>query len=101
MAEETGREALDARIKGWESDLERLRLALTGAPEPTHQAHQEGFVTLYRQKEVLKARWEVLRGTYQPEPAAVARCLEALTAMEVAWERARPMREALLGAPRG
>jgi len=90
------RDEVDAKITGWEKDLERLRVALAGAPESVHDAHHQHFTDLYRCKEVVKSRWELVRGVYRPDPTAVQRFEEALAAMEAAWEKAQPM---LAGVP--
>jgi hypothetical protein len=46
---------------------------------------------VYRAKEVVKSRWEAIRGVYRPEPADVERFQEALASMEKAWAAAQPM----------
>ncbi len=89
MATDEGREAIDERIKGWERDLEQVRLALASAPEALHQARSADFAALYRRKEVIKSRWEQIRGVYGPESADVQAFEEALTAMEAAWRDAK------------
>ena len=91
MGEGGKRGEVDAKINAWERKLERLRVALAGAPEAVHAAHHQRFVGLYRQKEIVKSRWEVLRGTYQPNPEAVAAFEQALAAMDAAWANAAPM----------
>ena len=91
MATGGKREEIDAKIKGWERDLEQLRLALARAPEPVHAEYQAGFVEVYRAKEIVKSRWEAIRGVYRPEPVAIERFEEALAAMEGTWTGARPM----------
>jgi hypothetical protein len=91
MATGGKREEIDAKIKAWESDLERVRLGLARAPESVHDRYQPTFVELYRAKEIVKSRWEVVRGAYQPEPAASERFRGALEAMENAWAAAQPM----------
>jgi len=88
MATGGKREEVDAKIKGWERDLEQLRLALARAPESVHAKHQAGFVEVYRAKEIVKSRWEAIRGVYQPEPEAIRGFQEALAAMEDAWASA-------------
>jgi hypothetical protein len=85
------REEIDAKIKAWERELERLRLALARAPESVHERYQKTFAELYLAKEVAKARWETIRGVYQPDAAAVQRFHEALAAMEGAWAAAQPV----------
>ena len=91
MATGGKREEIDAKIKGWERDLEQLRLALARAPEPVHAEYQAGFVEVYRAKEIVKSRWEAIRGVYRPEPVAIQRFEEALAAMEDTWTGARSM----------
>ncbi len=91
MATGGKREEIDAKIKGWERELERLRVALAGAPESVHSRYHPSFVELYRAKEVVKSRWEAIRGVYRPEATAVQRFEEALSAMESAWAVAQPM----------
>ncbi len=90
------RDEVDAKIKAWERELERLRVVLAGAPEAAHAAHHQRFVGLYLQKEVVKSRWEMLRGTYQPDAEAVGEVEKALAAMEAAWANAAPMLAELL-----
>lgn len=90
MAPGGKREEVDARIKAWERELELLRVALARAPESVHTRYTPSFVELYRQKEILKSRWEAIRGVYRPEPPAVQRFEEALAAMEAAWTAAQP-----------
>jgi len=85
MATGGKREEIDAKIKGWERDMEQLRLALARAPEPVHAEYQTRFVEVYRAKEIVKSRWEMIRGVYRPEPLAIQRFEEALAAMEGAW----------------
>ena len=48
MATGGKREEIDAKIKGWERDLEQLRLALARAPESVHAEYQTRFVEVYR-----------------------------------------------------
>jgi len=94
------REEVDAKIRAWEAELERLRLALAAAPDAVHAAHHQRFVALYREKEIVKSRWEVLRGAYQPTPEVSQRFAEAFAAMEDAWAAAGSMRtEVLAGSP--
>jgi hypothetical protein len=90
------RDEIDAKIKAWERELERLRVVLARAPEAVHAAHHQRFVGLYRQKEVVKSRWEGLRGTYQADPEAVGEVETALAVMEAAWVNAAPMLAELL-----
>jgi hypothetical protein len=96
MATGGKREEVDAKIRAWESDLERLRLALAAAPGGVHATHHQRFVELYRQKEIVKSRWEVIRGAYQPPPEASRRFAEAFAAMEDAWAAAGSMRSEIL-----
>jgi hypothetical protein len=91
MATAGGREQTDGKIRSWEQGLEQLRVALARAPEAVHARHNSGFVELYRQKEIVKSHWEMIRGVYRPEPAAVKRFEEAVAAMEAAWSAAQPM----------
>ncbi len=96
MATGGKREEIDAKIKAWEWDLERLRVALARAPEPVHARYHPAFTELYRAKEVVKSRWEEIRGVYRPEPATVQRVQEALAAVEAAWRAAQPMLDDVL-----
>jgi hypothetical protein len=91
MATGGKREEVDATIKAWERELERLRVALGRAPDSTHALYNPRFVEVYRAKEVVKSRWEAIRGVYRPEPADVERFQEALASMEKAWAGAQPM----------
>jgi hypothetical protein len=90
------REEIDAKIIGWECELERLRLALARAPESEHTRYSPSFTEAYRAKEVVKSRWEAVRGVYEPEPAAIRRFQEALEAMESVWAAAQPILADLL-----
>ena len=90
------RDEIDAKIKAWERELERLRIVLAGAPEAVHTAYHLRFVGLYLQKEILKSRWEMLRGAYQPDPEVVGEFAKALAATEAAWANAAPMLAELL-----
>lgn len=99
MATGGRRAEIDAAIAGWERGLESLRLRLAGATEPVHRAHQAQFVTLYRRKEVVKSRWETIRGVYRPAPEAVRGFEEALAEMESAWREARPLLEEAAAGP--
>jgi len=93
------RDEVDGAIKVWECDLERLRVVLANAPETVNTKHHSGFVELYRQKEIVKSRWETIRGVYQPDGQAVRRFEEAFASMTAAWTRAKPMlAEVLTGA---
>ena len=98
MATGGKREAIDAKIKAWERDLEQVRLALARAPEPMHAQHNPNFTALYRKKETVKSRWEAVRGVYRPEPEAIQRFEDALAAMEAAWAAAQPMIDQVLKA---
>jgi len=91
MATGGKREEVDAKIKAWERELERLRVALGRGPESSHAQYYPRFVEVYRAKEVVKSRWEAIRGVYRPEPADVERFHEALASMEKAWATAQPM----------
>ena len=91
MATGGRREKIDAKIKAWERELERVRLALSRAPESVHARYHPTFTEVYRAKEIVKSRWEAVRGVYQPEPAAIQRLQDALEAMERAWAGAQPM----------
>lgn len=90
------REEIDGTIMAWERDLERVRVALAQSPEPVHARYHPGFMELYRAKEVVKSRWEEIRGVYRPDPPAVKRFEEALAGMEAAWRAARPMLDDIL-----
>jgi hypothetical protein len=79
------REAIDAKIAFWERALEGLRVSLANAPDAINTKHHPTFVALYGRKEVVKSRWEAIRGVYRPDADAVRRCDEALVAMEAAW----------------
>ena len=91
MATEGKREELEMKVKAWESELERVRLALARAPDSVHDRYQPTFAEAYRAKEIVRSRWEAVRGVYQPEPAAIQRLREALESMEKAWAIAQPM----------
>jgi len=90
MAAGDKREQIDLRIKAWESELERIRLALARAPDSMHDRYHPTFREVYGAKEIVKSRWEAVRGVYQPEPAAIQRLQDALEAMEKAWAIAQP-----------
>ncbi len=92
MSESGKRNEIDAKIKAWEQELERMRLALATASEAAVAVHEAGFVELYRMKEVVKSRWEAIRGTYRPDLEAVRRFEDARAAMEIAWDAAQSMR---------
>lgn len=91
MATGGKREEMDAKIKAWERELERVRVVLAQAPDSVHERYHPTFTEVYRAKEIVKSRWEAVRGVYQPEPAAVVRFQEALKSMETAWAAAQPM----------
>jgi hypothetical protein len=91
MASDGRREEMDAKIKAWERELERLRVALARAPESVHVQYYPQFVEVYREKEVVKSRWEAIRGVYRPEATELERFQEALSAMETTWATAQPM----------
>lgn len=90
MASGGRREEINAKIKGWERELERVRITLARAPEAVHTAYYPDFVDLYRQKELLRSAWEAVRGVYQPGAEAIHRFEQALAAMETAWEATWP-----------
>jgi hypothetical protein len=99
MATGGRRDEIDGAVQAWESDLERLRVALANAPEVINAKHHSGFAELYRQKEVVKSRWETIRGVYQPDAQAVRHFEVAFASMTAAWARAQPMlAEVLAGA---
>lgn len=85
MAAGGRREEIDGKIKAWERDLERLRVALANASDDVNVKYRMDFVGLYRRKEIVKSRWEAIRGVYRPDAAAVQSFEEALAAMEVEW----------------
>lgn len=91
MATGGRREEIDAKIKAWERELEQLRVVLARAPDSMHERYHPTFTEVYRAKEIVKSRWEAVRGVYQPEPAAVEGFQEALKSMEAAWAAAQPM----------
>ena len=91
MASGGKRDEVDAKIKAWERDLERLRVALARAPESVHVRYSSRFAEVYRAKEIVKSRWEAVRGVYRPEPTEMERFQEALSAMERTWATAQPM----------
>jgi hypothetical protein len=91
MATGGRREEIDAKIARWERELEYVRLALAKASDAVNAKHHPAFVDLYRHKEVVKSRWESIRGVYHPDAEAVQRCEEALVAMEEAWAAAHGM----------
>lgn len=91
MATGGRREEIDAKIKAWERELEQLRLELARAPESLHDRYHKRFTELYLAKEVVKSRWETIRGVYRPDAAAIKSFDEALAAMEAAWAAAQSM----------
>src|SRR5574342_258638 len=91
MATGGKREEVDAKIKTWERELERFRVALGRAPESIHAQYYPRFAEVYRAKEIVKSRWEAIRGVYRPEPAGVERFHEALASMEQAWAASQPI----------
>ncbi len=97
MATGGRREEVDARIKAWERDLEKLRLALARAPQEVDARYAEAFVELYRKKEMVKSRWEEVRGVYRPAAEDVRQFEKALEDMEAAWTAARSMCAEVLG----
>jgi hypothetical protein len=82
---------MDNKIKTWERELERLRVALASAPDSVHSQYYPIFVEVYRTKEIVKSRWEVIRGVYQPGPREVKRFHEALATMEKSWATVQSM----------
>ncbi|HSD52014.1 MAG TPA: hypothetical protein VLG48_11465 [Candidatus Methylomirabilis sp.] len=91
MASDGRREEMDAKIKAWERELERLRVALARAPESVHAQYYPQFVEVYREKEVVKSRWEAIRGVYRPDVTEVDRFQEALFSMEETWAVSQSM----------
>ncbi len=91
MASSGRRDGIDAKIRDWERELERMRVGLAAGPEDRHASQEQRFVALYRRKEVVKSRWETVRGVYRPDAAAVARFEEALKEMEEAWTEYAPL----------
>ncbi len=91
MAAGGRREEIDAQIKGWERELEKLRLKLARAPEEVEAKYAGAFIELYRKKETVKSSWERLRGVYLPEPEAVRQFEKARADMEAAWSAALPI----------
>ncbi len=85
MAASGKRDAIDAKIREWERELEHMRVGLAAGPEDRHAAQEQRFVALYRRKEVVKSRWEAIRGVYRPDAAAVAQFEQAWKDMEDAW----------------
>lgn len=101
MAAGGRREEIDAKIKAWELDLERLRVALANATEATNARHHPQLVELCRRKESAKSWWEAMRGVYRPDAEAMRRCDEALAAMDMAWTEAHTMRMEILSGHAG
>ena len=101
MAAGSRREEIDAKLKGWERDLERLRLALARAPDEVAARHGGAFVELYRRKEIAKSCWERVRGVYLPDPEAVRQLEKALAEMGAAWMAAQPMFAEVCGPQTG
>jgi hypothetical protein len=101
MATGGKRAEVDERIKGWEQELERLRLALAQGPPEMHERFGDRFVALYRAKETAKSRWEAVRGVYRPEPEDLRRFEEALRAMETAWTVEQSLLSEALGLRAG
>lgn len=85
------REARDERLKTWERELERLRVALARAPEELHEQYSPEFTALSRVKEIVKSRWEAIRGVYQPAPVEIEGVQAGFEAMEKAWAAAQTM----------
>ena len=85
------REEIDEKIKGWEHELERLRLKLARAPEEVEAKYSGPFVELYRKKEMVKSSWERVRGVYLPDPEAVRQFEKTRADMEAAWSAAQPI----------
>ncbi len=100
MGDTANREAIDSRIKEWERELEEIRIALAAAPEALHAEHEDSFVRLYRAKEVLKSRWEAIRGIYRPDAAAVERYEQALKIMDSTWAETAPVLKAAIATVR-
>ena len=83
------REETDVKIAAWERELERVRLALARAPDAVHDRLHPTFTEVYRAKEMLKSRWEAIRGVYQAEPTAIEQFQDALKRMEAVWTAAQ------------
>ncbi len=92
------RTEVDGRLMAWEAELEAVRVRLGSGPDSLHAAHAQAFEELYRRKEVLRSRWEAIRGVYRPEASAVQGFETALSAMEEAWAAAALVRTAILEA---
>lgn len=91
MATGGKRDEIDAKLKAWERDLEYFRVALARASESVHAQYYPPFTEVYLAKEILRSRWEAIRGVYRPDPAAVHQLEEALSAMEAAWAAVQPV----------
>jgi hypothetical protein len=85
------RDEQDERLKTWERELERLRVALARAPDVVHAQYSPEFTALYRAKEIAKFRWEAIRGVYRPGPVEIKEVEAAFEAMEKAWAAAPAM----------
>jgi hypothetical protein len=86
----------DERLKTWERELERLRVALGVAPDALHEQYSPEFMALYRAKETAKSRWEAIRGVYRPAPAEIEGVQVAFETMGKAWVAAQAMIAAVL-----
>ncbi len=91
MTSDSVRNEHDERLKMWERELERLRVALGRAPDAVHEQCSPEFRALYRTKETAKSRWETIRGVYRPAPAEIEGVQVAFEAMEKAWVAAQAM----------
>ncbi len=100
MATGGRRDAIDAKLKGWERELEKLRLMLARTPDEIAARHSGTFVELYRKKESAKSHWERVRGVYHPESESVRQAEKALAEMEAAWSAAQPMFAEVCGPPK-
>jgi hypothetical protein len=90
------RDERDDRLKTWERELERLRVALGRAPDAVHEQYSSEFTALYRAKETVKSRWEAIRGVYRPAPAEIEGVQVAFETMGKAWVAAQAMIAAVL-----
>ncbi len=97
MATGGRRDEIDAKLKGWERELEELRLMLARAPDEEAARHRGTFVELYRKKESARSHWERVRGVYLPDPESVRQSEKALAEMEAAWSAAQPMFDEVCG----
>ena len=91
MTTDGAQEEIAGKLKAWERELERVRLALARAPDSIHDRYQSTFIEVYRAKEVLRSRWEAARGGYQKDRDAIHGVQDALDDMEKAWEAAQPL----------